>query len=70
MRFKYTWYHIPTGKTGEGEGDFDSEVDFLRHLNNWNRSGMNNWLYRSTHAIMPALPAAILRFPPKELTNG
>lgn len=70
MQFQYTWLHIPTGKTGEGSGEFGSEDNFLRHLNEWNRFGMGKWLYHSSQALRQAAPAAIYRFPPKELIHG
>lgn len=45
MRFKYTSLHHPTGIVSTMEGDFDSEVDFFRHLNKWNVMGKGIYLY-------------------------
>lgn len=56
-RFKYISRHISTGKRFEMEADFESETDFLRHLNDWNRSGSGNWQFCSVDLIIPRIPS-------------
>ncbi len=66
-QFKYVRQQIGTGKRWEHTNEFSSEQDFLRHLNDWNRSGHGSWLYYSVDFIPPHLPAAWIRNLDKEL---
>ena len=45
MRFEYQSMHFPTGLVTELSVECESEVDFLRHLNMWNRMGKSVYLY-------------------------
>ena len=45
MRFEYQSLHHPTGLVSELFVECESEVDFLRHLNMWNRMGKGIYLY-------------------------
>lgn len=56
MRFKYVQQQLPSGKRWEQEAQFESEQDFLRHLNDWNRRGAGTWLYHSIDLIVPHIP--------------
>ena len=56
-RFKYISHNLPTGKRFEMEAEFDSETDFLRHLNDWNRCGGGNWKYSSVDFIGTLAPS-------------
>lgn len=42
---------MPTGTVTETEAEFDSETDFLRFLNRWNREGNGVYQYTSTDVI-------------------
>ena len=53
---KYILHNIPTGRRWKKESEFDSEQDFLRHLNDWNRRGNGVWLHSSVAYHAPALP--------------
>jgi len=45
MRFEYTSIHFPTGVVSELVVECESEVDFFRHMNNWNLKGGGVYLY-------------------------
>lgn len=45
MRFEYQSTHFPTGLVSALFVECDSEVDFFRHLNNWNLAGKGIYLY-------------------------
>ena len=53
---KYILHHIPTGRRWKKESEFDSEQDFLRHLNDWNRRGDGKWMHYSVAYHAPSLP--------------
>lgn len=55
-RYKYIMQQLTSGKRWEHEARFESEQDFLRHLNDWNRSGDGTWLYYSVNLIVPHIP--------------
>jgi len=53
VRHTYISHHIPSGQRFEYEADFESDTDFLRHLNEWNRIGGGEYMYRSFNRSFP-----------------
>jgi len=49
MRFEYKTIYYPTGSVSITSGEFDSEVDFFRHLNYWNRQAQGMYLYTTDY---------------------
>jgi len=66
-QFSYVRQQLSSGKRWQHTNEFASEGDFLRHLNDWNRSGHGLWLYHSVDLIPPHLPGAWIRKLDKEL---
>lgn len=45
--YSYKWRHIPTGKTGMAEQNFNNEADFFKTLDRWNSQQPGVWVYTS-----------------------
>jgi hypothetical protein len=58
MKFEYMSRHFPTGSVCKQSGEFESEADFLRHLNKWNVQGNGIYLY-TAQGITPKGHAAL-----------
>jgi hypothetical protein len=43
--FRYRWFHIPTGQSGETEHRFESSEAFLDAVAKWNNQQPSQWLY-------------------------
>lgn len=42
---KYQFVHLPTMKSGGGEYQCNSKIEFLLQLNKWNSQQPGTWLY-------------------------
>ena len=57
-RWRYRWWHFPTGETGEDETFCEtSAYGFLAMLSEWNRCGGATWKYAAAPGqCLPAAP--------------
>ena len=67
--FRYVQHHLPSGKRHELAGEFESENDFLRHMNQWNRSGNDDYLYYSAEPITPVGAHTVVKNSTKRLAD-
>ncbi len=58
MRFEFKTIYYPTGSVTITSGEFDSEVDFFRHLNYWNKQAKGMYLYTADY-LFPVGCAAL-----------
>lgn len=66
-QFKYIRQQLSTGQRWEHTNEFYSKEDFLRYLNDWNRSGAGTWLYYSVDSIPTHQHSAWIQSMDKEL---
>jgi len=57
-RYDYISLHVGSGKRFHQSGQFSSEADFLRHLNEWNRNGCGDYVYYSVLPVAPHIPVS------------